>query len=132
MTQIHWIHPISGDFSDGADWNGGVPPGAGDQAILGAAGAAAYTVTASTNETVKALQTASNATLSITGGQFDATSGTGVGANAGLISVGEAANLALSGGVDNLGTIALTSAAQGARLTIGASGATFTGAERSL
>ena len=43
MTAIHWLNPISGSFTNGADWSGGVAPGQGDDAILDAAGAA-YTV----------------------------------------------------------------------------------------
>ena len=127
MTQIHWANPVNGDFRNGADWTGGVVPGAADDAILDAPGTTPYTVATSANETVGSLETAANARLAVTSGVFDALAGTGSGANAGLISVADGARLTVSGGVDNIGAIALTGAALGARLTIGASGATFTG-----
>lgn len=127
MTQVHWTNPVSGDFGHGADWAGGVPPRAGDQAILDAPGSTTYTVTVSINETVAGLQTLADATLAVTGARFDATSGTDGGANAGLISVNAGADLALSGMVDNSGAIELAGARKGAHLSIGAFGATFSG-----
>jgi hypothetical protein len=115
MTQIHWTNPVSGDFTTAADWAGGVVPGAADDAILDAAGAP-YTVSASTSGTVESVQTAANATLLVTSGTgpptgvfttLTATDGTGVGVNAGEISITAGATLVASGMLDNAGKIAL-------------------------
>jgi len=103
MAQIHWTSPVSADFSTAADWSSGTVPGAGDDAILDAAGSA-FTVTSNVDETVGGIQTASNATLDITGGNFTASAGTGV--NAGTIIVGEA-TLTVGGTFNNAGTINL-------------------------
>ncbi len=104
MTQIHWTNPISDVFSNGADWSGGVVPGASDDAILDASGGA-FTVTSSVSETVSSIQTAANATLAITGGAFTATGGTGAGVNAGLTSVVNGGTFSVGGVIDNAGTI---------------------------
>ncbi|MBA3810721.1 MAG: hypothetical protein H0X27_03570 [Caulobacteraceae bacterium] len=69
--------------------------------------AGAYTVTASAGETVRRLQIAANATLSITGGAFTAEAGTGAGANAGAILIGEGARLVVGRALDNSGLITL-------------------------
>ena len=53
MQAIHWINSVGGDFTDAADWSGGVVPGAGDNAVIDAAGQ--YTVTLSSAETVGSL-----------------------------------------------------------------------------
>lgn len=99
MARIRWLDPVSGNFDTAADWAGGVAPGASDVAYLGGSGKTAYTVTASASETVKGVDTSSNATLAITGGVFTATKGTAGGVNAGTISVGSGAVLAAGGRV---------------------------------
>lgn len=53
MKPIHWINSAGGDFTDGADWSGGVVPGAGDDAVIDAQGT--YRVTLSSAETVRSL-----------------------------------------------------------------------------
>jgi hypothetical protein len=108
MSQIHWLNPVSGGFTNAADWQGGTVPGASDDAILDAVGAT-FTVTSAVSETVDSLQLAANATLSITGGTFDAVAGTGAGANAGVILVGANDTLSLGGVVANSGAITLDS-----------------------
>ncbi len=70
MTTIRWSHPVNGNFATAGDWRGGVTPGFGDRAILGELGGTAYTVTASTNEIVRAIDISRAATLAITGGVF--------------------------------------------------------------
>jgi len=102
MAQIHWANPISGGFTNTADWKGGVVPGPADDAILDAAGKA-FTVTANASETVRSVQTAANATLAVTGGTFTAATATGSGANAGLITVAGGASLDLGGTFDDAG-----------------------------
>jgi hypothetical protein len=112
MTRIHWTNAVSADFGTAADWSGGVVPGRTDAAILDAAGAA-FTVTASTREAVRSIQTAANATLLISSDtrvQFTAARGTGAGANAGTIKVvGPNANitakLQVAGTIDNIGAV---------------------------
>ena len=86
MAEISWAAAINGDFTDAADWTGGVVPGAADDAILGAAGGD-YIVTLSSSDpsqTVNSIQTAANATL-VLDDTFSAMNGTGSGANAGDI-----------------------------------------------
>jgi len=126
MTQIHWKTAVDADFNTAADWSTGTVPGATDDAILDAKGAA-FTVTASTNETVNSIQLAKNATLAITGGSFTATNGTGAGVNAGLIAVGDRTSLVLGGSINNSGSITLAGSRYGDTLEIGASGGTLTG-----
>jgi hypothetical protein len=131
MSSIHWLHAVDGDFNTPADWRGGSIPGPSDAAILDAKGAS-FTVTASYSESVRSIQLSANATLDITGGTFAAAAGTGVGANAGTISVGPGGTLAVAGAVTNTGTIALHGATQKgashvASLDIGAAGVTLGG-----
>ena len=110
MSQIHWLEPVSGNFTNASDWSGGRVPGASDDAILDAGGSS-FTVTSAASETVDSLQLAANATLTITGGTFAAVAGTGAGANAGLILVGAGDTLSLDGVVANGGAITLELAA---------------------
>jgi hypothetical protein len=126
MAQIHWLDQVSADFSVAADWSGGVVPGAADDALLDAAGSTGYMVTASTSHTVQSLQTAAMGTLSVTGGKFTASSGTGTGSNAGEITVADAATLEVEGIVDNTGSIALIGSSA-ANLVVGPANATLTG-----
>ena len=114
MTSIKWRNAVDGSFDDAADWSHGVVPGAGNAAVLGAGAGTAYIVTASRDETVKSLQTAANATLSIIGGTFTATGGTGKGVNAGVIDIGPSGDLVIGGTFDNSGAIVLE--ANGSRL----------------
>ncbi|HZL00284.1 MAG TPA: hypothetical protein VFC47_10315, partial [Caulobacteraceae bacterium] len=95
VNQFHWVQATSGAFALAADWTSNQAPGAADAAILDAPGSSAYVVTASTSQTVASIQTAATATLSITGGVFNAAGGTGAGANAGIISAVNGSTLQL-------------------------------------
>ncbi|MHB8528859.1 MAG: beta strand repeat-containing protein [Caulobacteraceae bacterium] len=117
MAQIHWASAVSADFSAAADWTGGVVPGVADDAILDASGGA-YTVTVSASEGVNSLQTAANATLSITSVALTANAGTGSGVNAGVILVGDGTTLRVGGTVDNSGQISLLSVGGATNLSI--------------
>jgi len=125
MSQIHWAKQISADFNTKADWVGGAVPAASDDAILDASGTLAYTVTASTDQTVSSIQTASTATLAVLGVLFDATGGTGSGVSAGLLAVGGGATLELGGTLDNTGIVSLD---DHAALSVAAGGVRLTGA----
>ncbi len=111
MSNIRWKNAIDGSFDDAADWSLGMVPGAANAAILRADGGAAYTVTSSNDETVRSLQTAANATLSIIGGTFTATGGTGKGVNAGTIDIAggfpHSGALVVGGNLDNTGAVVL-------------------------
>ncbi|MEO7025947.1 MAG: hypothetical protein ABI056_00160, partial [Caulobacteraceae bacterium] len=127
MANVHWKNAVNADFNTAADWSTGAVPGASDNAILDATGGA-FDVTASTSETVNSIQLASNATLSITGGTFTANAGTGAGANAGAIVIGSRTAFAVTGGLDNTGSINLSGAGNyGAALIVNTAGATLTG-----
>jgi hypothetical protein len=126
MAQIHWKNPVSANFNTAADWSTGSVPGASDDAILDAKGAA-FTVTATTNETVNSIQLSKNATLAIADGLFTATNGTSTGVNAGTIALGDRTGLVLGGTVDNSGSITLTGSRYGDTLQITALGATLSG-----
>src|SRR5471032_328256 len=98
-TMAHWVTAKDGNFNTKNDWNPKRVPVYNaqhkDDAILDAVGGA-YTVTTTTNEDVKTIQTASNATLSLTGvTTFVVQNGTGTskdaGANAGSILIGDGA-----------------------------------------
>jgi hypothetical protein len=110
MTAIHWMNAVNGSFTNATDWNGKKIPGASDDAVLDAVGAA-FTVTSGMSETVQSVQLASNATLSLTGGVFTASDGTGLGSNAGVILVGVGATLALANQINNSGRIAVEGSA---------------------
>ncbi|HEY7851728.1 MAG TPA: hypothetical protein VIB82_02060, partial [Caulobacteraceae bacterium] len=122
MAAIHWTHQVNGSFTNAADWTGGLVPGAGDDALLDAAGVTAFTVTSSSYVMVNSIQTSTKATLAVTGGTFDATKGTGAGANAGTVSVGSAATFEIGGTFTNTGVVL---AAKGG--TVALLGATVTG-----
>jgi hypothetical protein len=106
MTSITWKNAISDNFSVAGDWNGGVVPGASDDAVLGALTSAAYTVTAQ-GQTVNDLQTAANATLAVAANSsFTMNAGTGAGVNAGQITVANNSSLTVGGTVNNTSTVA--------------------------
>ncbi len=128
MGQIHWKSAISADFNTAGDWSSGTVPGVADDAILDAAGAA-FTVTASIGETVNSIQLASNATLDINARTFTATNGTGAGANAGTIAVGNNAFFAVGGTVNDTGAITLNSTGNTTELIFNAN-TTLTGGGR--
>jgi hypothetical protein len=131
MSQIHWTKQVSADFNTAADWTGGVVPGSKDDAILDAAGTAAYTVTASTNEVVNSIQTGATATLSVTvsngSGGFFANGGTGAGANAGVIAIANNSNFIAGGTVDNVGEITVNSGGNVTSFQVEAAGMTLSG-----
>ncbi len=127
MTKIHWAAQAAGDFAIGANWIGGVAPGVGDDAILDAQGAKAYTVSSNASETVASIQTAATATLAIAKGTFEALSGTGGGASRGSISVAGGATFEVAGSVANTGTVSVNGVSKAAFLTVAAAGATLRG-----
>jgi hypothetical protein len=114
MANISWAAAVSGDFTDAADWAGGVVPGAADTAALSADGGTPYTVAlfaTDPNQTVNGVQIAANATLAIVDSAFNygaptltftATQG---GANLGVIEVAGRAALTIGGTMVNAGTI---------------------------
>jgi hypothetical protein len=53
VATISWISTTGGDWSDGANWSGGVVPGAADDAVMALSNA--ETITISTAETVQAV-----------------------------------------------------------------------------
>ncbi|MGI8841122.1 MAG: beta strand repeat-containing protein [Caulobacteraceae bacterium] len=132
MAQIDWTGAVNGYFDNASYWSGGAVPGASDDAILNAPGAA-FTVTSNANETVHGVQTAANATLDVTAGVFTAYAGTDGGVNAGTIEVGEvggpSASFTFGGTLDNTGTVAIYNkpGSYVPVLTIGAAGAALSG-----
>jgi len=99
-----WASAVDGDFDDAANWSGGAVPGASDEAVLAASGAA-FQVDVSSDTTVASLQTAANATLAIDGALFDAAAGTGGFANTGTITGEAQSALVIGGSVNNAGLI---------------------------
>jgi hypothetical protein len=102
---ISWAKQISANFATASDWTGDVVPSGSDTAVIDAAGSTAYTVTASTSQSVAAVQTAAPGALAITGGVFTATGGTGAGADAGAVTVASGATLQLGGTFDDTGAL---------------------------
>ncbi len=127
MAAINWLTVISDNFSNAVRWAGGAVPGVSDDAILGILGGGAYTVTAQ-GQSVGDIQTAANATLSISGGTFTASGGSGGGANAGTISVANNNIFAIGGTLTNSGSVSLNSIGNATQFQIAASGATLQGA----
>ena len=103
MTTIHWKHGVSGPFETATNRSTNTVPGVNDDVIIDAPGT--YTVTVSASHAIRSLRTASTATLAISRGAFSIVHGTGAGANAGAISVGNGAALKIGGLFDNSGQI---------------------------
>lgn len=55
MTTIHWKTAANGDWSKASAWSTGKAPGASDDAVIDASGAAAYAVTISKAQSVQSL-----------------------------------------------------------------------------
>ncbi len=73
------------------------------------------------------IQTATTGILSITGGTFTATNGTGAGANAGLIQIGNNTTFATGGPLNNTGAITLNSIGNSTRLLFTAANVLLSG-----
>jgi hypothetical protein len=129
MATIHWRHGVNGDFAVAANWNPATVPGSADTAAIIAVGT--YTVGSAVDETVNSLTTIKTATLAVTGGTFTATNGTGIGANAGTIAVGDGADLVLGGVINNAGKIKESSTGDPTLLEF-AAGATLKGGGKVL
>jgi hypothetical protein len=111
MAKINWTNSGGGDFAIGTNWSTGTVPGQSSIANINAAGSGTYTVTSSGNETVLAITTIPTATLDLSGApgtNFTALAGTGVGANAGTITVENGAVFTVGGTVKNSGIINLS------------------------
>jgi hypothetical protein len=132
MATIHWKHGVSGDFAIAANWNPASVPGASDTAAIDAAGT--YTVGSNADESINSLTTIATATLAINGDViFEATNGTGAGANAGTIAVGDRAALIFGGTVRNTGKIKANATGNTASIVFGdGSGATLKGGGKVL
>src|SRR6516165_471514 len=104
MAKDNWQNSGGGDFAIGTNWSTGVPV---SSTIANINATGTYTVTSSINETVLAVTTTPTATLDLTGGNFTALAGTGVGANAGTIIVESGATFIVGRTVKNSGIITL-------------------------
>lgn len=111
----NWLKAHKGNFNTASDWSTGTVPGKTDDAIIDAAGRA-FTVTATTNEDVRSLQTSANATLLIKGDPnvahtFTVEDGASNGVSAGAIKVGDNVTLEFISNYDptlnNSGTVSL-------------------------
>ena len=107
MAKIDWTNSGGGDFAIGTNWNTRTVPVSSSIANINAAGTGTYTVTSSGSPTVLAITTIPAATLDVTGGNFTALAGTGVGANAGNIIVESGATFIVGRTVKNSGIITL-------------------------
>ena len=107
MAKIDWTNSGGGDFAIGTNWNTRTVPVSSSIANINAAGTGTYTVTSSVNETVLAITPIPTATLDVTGGNFTALAGTGVGANAGNIIVESGATFIVGRTVKNSGIMTL-------------------------
>jgi probable HAF family extracellular repeat protein len=105
MAKINWKNSGGGDFAVGSNWSTGTVPVSSSIANINATGT--YTVTSSGSPTVLAITTIPTATLDVTAGNFTALAGTGVGANAGMITVESGAIFTVGGTVKNSGIITL-------------------------
>jgi hypothetical protein len=107
MAEIHWKKADNGDFNDPRRWSGGVVPGAGDDAILDAAGGDSQ-ASVTKDDTVNSIQLNANSVLYIaSGATFTATEGTGAGSVANEIYVSAGATFAVGGMMDITGEIVL-------------------------
>jgi hypothetical protein len=127
MAQIDWKNTAGGDFNTGSNWSGGVVPGPADDAIINAATKSGYTVSASVSDTVNSIQTIALTTLAINGGTFTASSGSGTGANAGTIAVGNNTAFDAGGTLSNTGKVTLNSGGNVTSFVVGAANLTLSG-----
>jgi hypothetical protein len=118
MTTFTWNVAAGGAYNTSGDWNQPGVPGSGDDAILPGFSGTPYTVTLTSSASIHSIQTAANATLSITTGTYTDSSGTGVGVNAGVIAIGNSGVFNLTGAFDNTGAVNISSYNQ-AELEIG-------------
>lgn len=58
---VSWTSPVSGNWSEGANWSGGMPPGSGDDAVIAVSGPG-YRVTLDVDATVRSLTLGNAAT----------------------------------------------------------------------
>lgn len=132
VATINWKTAVSDLFSNAADWSTNTVPGSGDDAVLGSLSGSAYTVTA-TSQAVNSLQTAANATLAVAANQnIQLANGTGAGANAGQISVGNNSAVYIGGTFNNTSAVAaggvnLNGVANLSQLRVTGATTTFTG-----
>jgi hypothetical protein len=105
VTDTEWFVGGDGDWTDGANWDAGVP-GPWSQAQLGSG---TYTVSVSTDQTVYGISTDFGATLEINGGAFWTNGGTGTGQNFGTIEV-QSGSFNVSGYFRNAGQLRATDA----------------------
>src|SRR5258708_7474745 len=103
MSTIAWLSGVSGDFNDATKWDGGVVPGAGDDAVITAGGTYVVTIQDTESNQLISLTTAAGVTLEIASGASFAVAG-GI-TNAGTILVDDALSLSLAGAIVNTGTI---------------------------
>jgi fibronectin-binding autotransporter adhesin len=88
MPTIDWASTTNGYFSTASNWVGGSVPGPSDDVVLDDTGAGGYFVESVANATVNSIQTGSTfEELTIDGGTFTATAGTGMGVFHGAIFV---------------------------------------------
>jgi hypothetical protein len=116
MANIHWRLGINGSFETAHDWSTNTVPGANDNVAIIAPGT--YRVTVSTSHTIKSLSTTGSATLAVMSGRLTITGGTGTGANAGTIVVGNGAALETGGTFNNTGKIELDSTGRATALIL--------------
>ena len=104
-----WKTGKSGIFGAGANWTTNSAPTSTQEAVISVGGT--YTVSATSGATIAALDIANkSATLAIVGGTLSATSGTGVDANLGTVTVQSGGTLEAGGTITNSGSLkALTS-----------------------
>lgn len=109
---IYWKNPVSADFGTASDWSTGTVPSVLDIAKMTVAGTYTITDTNLVGTIVLGITTGSNTTLSLSSSPlfFEALEGTATGANRGVISVGNSADLVLGGVVNNIGSIDLNAA----------------------
>jgi large repetitive protein len=121
---VHWIAG-NGAFDTVADWSPQRVPNSTDNAIIDAAGT--YTVTAATSEIIQTLSMAKSATLSVTGGTFAVTKGSGIAGLAGTINIADGTVLTLAGPIVNSGTINENAVSTFTELQVTGTGATLSG-----
>lgn len=107
MTELNWASGVDGSWQSPSNWNPSQVPISEDDVFLSAGGS--YTVTDVLNTTVSSLVTSSGAILDLSNGTFTVTNGTGAGANAGTINVGDGATLDVQpSSFTNIGSIDAT------------------------
>lgn len=130
MQTVEWISGSGGNWSMGQDWSDALVPTSETDVVIDAppSNAVGYTVYVNGKFTADSLALIAAATVHVNSYQsLTLSAGTGGGANAGTIAIGNGALLSLAGVFDNAGLLSIQGGKAVTSLQIGAASVTLSG-----